>query len=366
MRNSTLAKFTLLPLSKIYGAVMAVRNLCFNYNILKSHSFDIPVICIGNIAVGGTGKTPHTEYVVNALRDEFNIGVLSRGYKRRTKGFVAATPQSTPSDIGDEPYQIYHKFGRKVTVCVCEDRVVGIRRMLKDDPSLNMIVLDDAFQHRYVKPDISIVLTEYSKPIFKDKLLPYGRLRESPSNISRADIVVVTKCPEQIKPIDFKIFEKDLGLIPEQGLFFSHYVYEHPRAVFGGQSIRLNELTTNDSILAVTGIAKPKAFVRYIKSFDAKVTTSSFDDHHNYTRHDLETIAEKYRAMPGARKYILTTEKDAVRLFNNPYFPKALKAALFYIPIHVEFIRSSSGNSNSLHDEVLRLMRLKGLTKTIR
>ncbi len=359
MRRSTLAKLILLPLSKIYGAVTAVRNLCYNCNIIKSYSFDVPVVCIGNLAVGGTGKTPHTEYVVAALRDRFNIGILSRGYKRHTSGFVAATPQSAPNDIGDEPYQIYHKFGRKITVCVCEDRVAGIRRMLADDPSLSMIVLDDAFQHRRVKPDISIVLTEYNRPYFKDKMLPYGRLRESAKNITRAGI----------RPIDIRTFGKNLNLIPDQGLFYSRYAYEQARPVFGGTPIRLDRLTTNDAVLVIAGIANPKPFVRYVKSFDAHVKVNVFDDHHNYTRHDLELIAERYNSLQGARKIIVTTEKDAVRLLNNPYFPKALKSALMYVPVHVEFLHTEPGDTlrgETLRDEILRLMKLKGLLNPLR
>ncbi len=364
MHRSTLAKLILLPLSKIYGVVTAVRNLCYNCNIIKSYSFDVPVVCIGNLAVGGTGKTPHTEYVVAALRDRFNIGILSRGYKRHTSGFVAATPQSTPNDIGDEPYQIYHKFGRKITVCVCEDRVAGIKRMLADDPSLNMIVLDDAFQHRRVKPDIAIVLTEYNRPYFNDKMLPYGRLRESAKNITRADIVIVTKCPNNIRPIDIRTFGKNLNLIPDQGLFYSRLAYEQTRPVFGGTPIRLDQLTTNDAVLVIAGIANPKPFVRYVKSFDAHVKVNIFDDHHNYTRHDLELITERYNSLQGARKIIVTTEKDAVRLLNNPYFPKALKGALMYVPVHVDIMHTEPGETlrgETLRDEILRLMKLKGL-----
>jgi len=322
------------------------------------------VICIGNLAVGGTGKTPHTEYVVAALRDRFNIGILSRGYKRHTSGFVVATPQSTPNDIGDEPYQIYHKFGRKITVCVCEDRVAGIKRMLADDPSLSMIVLDDAFQHRRVKPDIAIVLTEYNRPYFNDKMLPYGRLRESAKNITRADIVIVTKCPNNIRPIDIRTFGKNLNLIPDQGLFYSRLAYEQTRPVFGGTPIRLDRLTTNDAILVIAGIANPKPFVRYVKSFDAHVKVNIFDDHHNYTRHDLELITERYNSLQGARKIIVTTEKDAVRLLNNPYFPKALKGALMYVPVHVDIMHTEPGETlrgETLRDEILRLMKLKGL-----
>ena len=211
-RNKLLSMLLLYPISKIYGVVMAVRNKMFDYGILKQQEFDIPIVVVGNIAMGGTGKTPHVEYIVESLLGKYNIGVLSRGYRRATKGFVLASPQSRPEDIGDESYQIYRKFGPDITVAVCEKRADGIRQMREINPTLNMIILDDAFQHRYVKPSVSVILTEYNRPVFNDKILPYGRLRESARALNRADMVVVTKCPVDMKPMHYRLFEENLKL----------------------------------------------------------------------------------------------------------------------------------------------------------
>lgn len=193
-KRPLLHKILLLPLSKIYGMVTSVRNKMFDLGILKQREFDVPVIVVGNLAVGGTGKTPHTEFIISSLRHGYHIGVLSRGYKRGTKGFVLAKRESSPQDIGDEPYQIYRKYGHDVTVAVCEDRCKGINEMLRLDPDINLVILDDAFQHRYVKPAVSIVITEYARPLYLDSMLPYGRLRESVKGLNRADIIIVSKC----------------------------------------------------------------------------------------------------------------------------------------------------------------------------
>ena len=181
--NPILSTLLLKPLSLAYGAVTGTRNKMFDFGILAQREFDIPVLVVGNIAAGGTGKTPHTEYLVDLLRYRFNIAVLSRGYNRRTSGFILATPKSTAKDIGDEPYQIYRKFGKDVTVAVCEDRCKGIDELRAIDPSINLVILDDAFQHRYVKPTVAIVLTEHSRPVFSDSVLPAVRLRESSGSL---------------------------------------------------------------------------------------------------------------------------------------------------------------------------------------
>ena len=342
MNNPTpLAKLLLFPLSKIYGAAVCVRNKMFDWGIIKQHEFDIPIITVGNIALGGTGKTPHTEYLVSLLKNDYKIGVLSRGYKRKTKGFVQATPHSTPRDIGDESYQIYHKFNRTIDVAVCEKRVEGIRRMMENNPELNLIILDDAFQHRYVKPKVAIVLTEYNRPYCKDSMVPYGRLRDSKSSISRADIVIATKCPDNIKPLDYRIFEKDLNLIPAQSLFFSRYRYGRLRPVFhdhASKTPQLDALTANDAILAISGIANPRPFMRFLKSFNAFVRVNVFPDHHQFSRKDIELIQRRFDEMAGEQKIMVTTEKDAVRLINNPYFPQRLKPYIYYLPVMVTFV----------------------------
>ena len=331
----------LTPLSYIYGAVTFVRNKLFDARILKSHKFDVPVISIGNLAVGGTGKTPHTEYIVERLFRMYNVGVISRGYKRKTKGYVLANVKSTPYDIGDEPYQIYQKYGERINVAVCEKRAKGIAELLKINPEINLIILDDAFQHRYVKPSLSILLTEYGHPLFEDRLLPLGRLRESIQAVNRAEIVVVTKCPEDIKPVNFRLFKKNLNLFPYQKLFFSRFKYDSLVPVFPAESTYvplLELLTAKDTILTITGIANPKPLVRYLKQYNAKAKVMHFSDHHNFTRDDICDIENAYDNLKGRYKIILTTEKDAVRLANNPYFPHRLKQHIFYQPIEVEFL----------------------------
>ena len=222
----------LYPVSWIYGAVVVMRNKLFDWGIFRSKSFDVPVICVGNLAVGGTGKTPHTEYLIKLLRDKYQVAVLSRGYKRRTKGYVLATPQCTAKTIGDEPYQMYTKFS-SVTLAVDEKRCHGIEKLLKlKEPSTDVILLDDAFQHRHVKAGLNILLTDYHRLFCDDTLLPAGRLREPVSGKNRAQIVIVTKCPQDIKPIDYNIITKRLNLYPYQRLFFSSFRYGNLQPVF--------------------------------------------------------------------------------------------------------------------------------------
>lgn len=353
--KSMIQKILLLPLSGLYGFGTAVRNKMFDWGILKQAQFDIPVISIGNLAVGGTGKTPHTEYIVRLLRSRYNVGILTRGYKRKTKGFVEATPHSTPRDIGDEAYQMYHKFGRQVMVAVCENRRTGIERMREINPNLQVVVLDDGFQHRYVKPKVNILLTEYNNPYYQDKLLPYGRLRESAQGVGRADIVIVTKCPTDIKAIDYRLSKKYLDLIPDQDLLFSRYLYDNPRPVFPAEARNtpapvLDMLSDRYMLLAVCGVGNPRPFVRYVKSFSPLVKVNVFPDHHEYTRKDMNTLKARFESMPEGARYILTTEKDAVRLLNNPYFPHSLKPYIFFIPVRVAFDRIDNTTiETSLH-----------------
>lgn len=339
--RNVIAKCILLPCSKIYGAVTFMRNKFFDWGILKQHEFDVPIVVVGNLTAGGTGKTPHVEHIVEAMRHSHHIAVLSRGYKRSTKGFILANDRSTPRDIGDEAYQIYHKFDGNIVMAVCEDRVKGIEELMRIDPMINLIVLDDAFQHRYVKPRVAILITEYGRPVYQDKLLPYGRLRESVRGMHRADIVITTKCPDYIKDIDYRLVSKNLELFPYQSLFFSRYAYQNLVPLFP-DSVRsipfLDWMGQNDTILAVAGIGNPRPFIRYLKSFLPRVKVNVFSDHHNYSRKDIELLKTRYNAMKGENRIIITTEKDAVRLVCNPYFPHELKAVTFYLPIEVEFV----------------------------
>jgi len=341
MSPKTLKKLLLLPLSSLYGIGVGTRNLLFKAKILGRRKFDIPVIVVGNIAVGGTGKTPHTEYIVSLLKKKYAVGVISRGYGRKTHGFIQLSDESVPEQVGDEPYQMYSKYADDRTFfAVCENRCVGIDSLRHLHPEIEVIVLDDAYQHRYVDPDVSIVLTEFGRPAFYDHLLPYGRLREPLSAIEEADIVIVTKCPPSVRPIEYRIFKNKLELYPFQKLFFSRFLYKEPVPVFpecASYKPNLMFLGASDIILAVAGIGNPRPFVSYLKQYGAKVAVRLFGDHHNFSGQELRNIVEKLDSLRGNNKIVITTEKDAVRIRNNQDVPQALKEVLFYLPVEVVF-----------------------------
>lgn len=341
-----LFKGILTPLSWIYGIGTGLRNKLFDWNILKEQEFDIPVVGVGNITIGGTGKTPHVEYILECLRYQKNIAVLSRGYKRKTKGFILASAKSTPDSIGDEPLQIYEKFGGRVKVAVCESRVKGVETLIKEFPKLDLIVLDDSFQHRYIKPKINIMLMDYSHPVYNDNILPLGRLRESSMAVDRADMVITTKCPANISALDMRMVYKHLNLMPYQKLYFSTFDYGGLMPVFPDECsnrILIDDLNQNDSVLLLTGIANPRPFVNHFRQYKFKKRVLHFPDHHDFKKSDLNQIEEKYHSGKGARKLIITTEKDSVRLVHNPYFPQDLKPYVFYIPIGVRMLESNFG-----------------------
>lgn len=335
----------LTPFSWLYGAGVWLRNTAFNMGILPREEFDVPVVSVGNITVGGTGKTPHVEYIIDSLCRYYNIGVLSRGYKRVTKGFILATDTLSPKDIGDEPYQIFHKYNGLIKLAVCESRRTGIREMLRINPEINLILLDDAFQHRYVKPKANIVLVDYTRPPYRDNLLPLGTLREPLHCLLECDIVVVTKCPSDIRPMDKREVKENLGLYPSQKLFFSNIRYADPVPVFPIRNIQLtslNWLQPDDVLLCVTGIANAKPLVKYLRRFNAKVKVIHYDDHHYFTRSDFDYIFNIFDGLEGNRKFIITTEKDSVRILNNPYYPPTLQESIYFIPIKVGFLEEEN------------------------
>ena len=337
----------LTPFSWGDGAGVWLRNAAFNAGLLPQEEFDVPVVSVGNITVGGTGKTPHVEYIIEALYRRYHIAVLSRGYKRKTKGFILASNNMTPRDIGDEPYQIFRKFSGLITLAVCESRRKGIRELLRIDPDINLILLDDGFQHRYVKPKVNIVLVDYNLPPYEDKLMPLGTLREPARNVLRGDIVVVTKCPSDITAMDIRMVKKNLALFPYQGLFFSNIRYADPVPVFPVQSPQLTSLQwlrEDEAVLCLTGIATPKPLVRYLRQFAARVKVMHFDDHHFFTRRDFNDIFKVYNSLEGKRKFIITTEKDAVRIMNNPYYPPTRRHCIYYIPMRVGFLEMEGSN----------------------
>lgn len=339
--------YILKPMSWLYGAGTGIRNWLFDHNVLAGEEFNVPVVSVGNITVGGTGKTPHVEYIVGLLSSSLHVAVLSRGYKRKTKGFVLANVNSTPETIGDEPLQIYNKYSARVKVAVCEDRRSGIKELLRQFPDTQLIVLDDAFQHRYVKPKVNILLMDYKRPIYDDNLLPLGRLRESGAQMDRADMVIVTKCPGNMAPLSYRLISKKLELMPYQKLYYSSYSYGSLLPVFPHDhpySVSINDLTAKDSVLLLTGIANPRGFIRHFKQYPFKVVIAYYPDHHNFTREDIKKIKDKFLSLSGERKIIITTEKDAVRLSYNPYFPLAVKPFTFFLPVTVKMHDLPDGN----------------------
>ena len=344
----------LYPVSWLYGTVVTLRNKLFDWGFFQSKSFNVPILCVGNLAVGGTGKTPHTEYLIKLLHDEHQVAVLSRGYKRHTKGFQLANSKSTAQSIGDEPYQMHSKFP-SVTLAVDENRCHGIERLLKiKDPSVDLILLDDAFQHRYVKPGLSILLTDYHRLFCDDTFLPAGRLRESVNGKNRAQIVIVTKCPQDIKPIDFNIITKRLNLFPYQQLFFSSFCYGDLQPVFpdlaiekgtSSNRIPLSSLE-HTNVLLVTGIASPTPILDHLGDCVQHIDLLSFDDHHNFSHRDMQLIKERFKKLKGEKHLIITTEKDATRLIHHPALDEQLKPFIYALPIEIEILQNQQDKFN--------------------
>lgn len=329
----------LLPLSWLYGLVVKCRNLLFDVGILKSRSFKVPVVSVGNITVGGTGKTPHVEYLIKLLQPQFKVAVLSRGYKRKSHGYVIADEHSTVRDIGDEPYQMKQKFPG-TTIAVDKNRCHGIDQLTTNDKDLDVILLDDAFQHRYVKPGINILLVDYHRLIIYDKLLPAGRLREPLSGKDRADIVIVTKCPENLKPMEFRVITKAMNLFPYQHLYFTTLEYGHLKPAFNtakdATPIELNELK-NYNVLLLTGIASPKQMIHDLKDYTAHLTPIAYKDHHQFKQKDLAHVCKAFEELPSP-KIIITTEKDATRLKALNTISDDIKNNLYVLPVNIKFM----------------------------
>ncbi len=329
-------RYILAPLALLYGLAVKIRNTLFDWQIITSKEFDVPTICVGNLAVGGTGKTPHVEFLIEELAPALSLALLSRGYGRKTKGFRWVTQDSTAQQVGDEPLQIKIKYPN-VTVAVCESRVRGVETLLKQNPSLGAVLLDDAFQHRYLKAGMNILLTDYSNLFTRDYFLPFGTLRDSIAELHRADMVVVTKCPPSIKPIEQRIITNELGLMPYQSLYFTALAYGLATPVFSTGNHSLSP-TQNTHILALSGIANTQPFTAYISALGNLWRSIEFPDHAHYTKRRVDMITQTFRAMPGEARMIITTEKDAARLRGIVQLDDDVKEALYYIPIRVGFI----------------------------
>ena len=335
----------LQPLSWFYGAGVGFRNFLFEVGILKSRAFQTPVISVGNITVGGTGKTPHVEYLVRLLQDRMRVAVLSRGYKRKSRGFMIADEDTPMKLIGDEPYQMKQKFPH-IIVAVDKKRTRGINLLESAGRAPDVVLLDDAFQHRYVKPGISILLVDYHRLVIYDKLLPAGRLREPLKAKDRADVVIVTKCPKELKPMDYRVITKAMNLYPYQHLFFTTLDYEPLRPVFSKAPKAPNTLS-QQNVLLLTGIASPQQLLEDMKPQVKSITPLTFADHHDFSPKDIQRLNETFAAMT-APKCIVTTEKDAARLTQVDGLSDEVIRNLYALPVRISFMLNQEEVFNNL------------------
>lgn len=325
-------KYILFPFAVLYGLVVRLRHWCYAVGIFKEHTFAVPTICVGNVAVGGTGKSPMVEYLIRQLSPNYYVGVLSRGYKRKTKGFVLANENSTVLDLGDEPFQFWRKFGvpssgnKQLTLAVCGSRVEGIRKMLALPIPPEVIILDDAFQHRAVKAQTNVVLTAYGQLFTNDWLLPVGRLRDVVSRVQKADVVVVTKCPSDLPQEEREEITQQLRKYCACPIVFASIAYD--KEVFSARGNVSLSAFIQEAFTLVTGIANPLPLMNYLKEQGARFEHLAFADHHHFSTNEIQQLQ---------RKRILTTEKDYVRL--QPHLE-----GLYYLLIGVDFLTPTDAN----------------------
>jgi len=333
-----MSRWYLLPFSPIYGFVTFVRNLFFNLGIFPSKRFTIPVIGVGNLSVGGTGKSPMVMYLSNILtKNGTRTGVLSRGYGRSTKGYILVNYNSTCKTVGDEAMQLFNRLRNSLSIAVCENRVSGATKLI-GDMDLDVLVLDDSYQHRHIKPSLNILLTEYNKPFFKDYLLPAGNLRESRVGRKRADIIIVTKCPNDLSKYDKDSFIKKIKAKPNQKVFFSHIEYASEISSTH-YNLPIKNLESSE-ILLITGIANHTPLIKELNKYTSKIKHLKFKDHYSFTESSIGKIMYEYYRL-GENKIMLTTEKDYSRL---KVFNYLLEDCLYYLPINISLDNSEEFN----------------------
>ena len=353
-------KLILLPISFFYGLIVAFRNKLFDWGVFSSKSFAIPIISIGNITVGGTGKSPHVEYLIRLFKEKYQIGTLSRGYKRETSGFVLAKPNQTFRSIGDEPLQFFSKYPF-VNVAVDENRNRGVKKMMSLLPDLDLVILDDAFQHRWISPGLNILLVEYSDIDDQQFMMPSGNLREWRRGKKRADIIIVTKSPIKASPMEHRRIQNKLKPSPFQTIFYSYIVYKDlvpftpvAKALF----TRPEGFSLGDfKVMVITGIANSFALIDYLNQKTREVITSEFEDHHSYSVAELIRIKNDYNKISSSRKIIITTEKDYMRLKDDRLLPFLNDFPVFYLPIEVAFHPEEENFDNVVNDYVQKNKR---------
>ena len=344
-------RILLLPFALLYGMLMLTRNKLFDWHILPSKGFNIPVISVGNLSFGGTGKTPHVEYLVRLLMNDYTLATLSRGYGRKTKGFIIASDYMNYLQIGDEPLQFKHKF-EDIHVVVDEKRKRGIKLLLKKVPDLDIVILDDAFQHRFVQPGLSIILSDYHKLYTKDYTFPTGTLREFRRGAKRADIIIVTKTPKVFSPITRRMLVDEIKPRAHQQLYFSYISYGDLKSIENeNESFKINKVST---ILMFAGIANTYPLEAYLKRICGELIVMKFPDHHKYNEKDILKIKEKFKEIFTKNKMIITTEKDMMRLIKQNLYNIFSDSPIYYIPIEIKFHKDDGARFNNQIMEYVR------------
>ncbi len=338
MTQNLFFKILLFPFSLLYDMITRLRNFLYNSGNRRSIKFDLPVINVGNLSVGGTGKTPHVEYLINLLKDKVSISTLSRGYGRKTKGIIIADENATAKNIGDEPMQFYNKFHKQITVAVGEERALAIPTILFEKPETNVIILDDAFQHRAVVPSLNILLTDYNKLFYQDFVLPAGRLREARIGAKRADIIIVTKCQDTIRQEEIDEINKNISYYKkkETPVFFSCIKYGDPEPIYESSL-----LVSSQQVVLFSGIANSVQLSSYVKQHFQLKEELIYSDHHEYSSFDIEKILKTYEKY-NTNGMILTTEKDMVKLQSSEFKEMLKGFPVFYLPIKVAFLEDKS------------------------
>ena len=344
----SVVRILLYPLTLIYGAIIWLRNRLYDSGFSSSVRFSIPVISVGNLSFGGTGKTPHVEYLIRLLEYQYKVATMSRGYKRRTQGFILADETANALRIGDEPMQYKMKFP-EVAVSVAEERMTGIPSLLQKRHDIDIVLLDDAYQHRSVKPGLNILITDYSRPFYKDFILPYGTLREGRNAYKRADVIIISKCPLNLTQDTAQEIIKKIAPLPNQQLFFTAIEYDTPYELFTGAPYSL----TGKNVVLVCCIARPEPLVAEVQRQANDVHVLSYPDHHYFLSRDMEEITAAYTAWNVENKVIVTTEKDATRLHLQREKLVELGAPVIVLPIRVRFLLDSETRFNSRVTEYL-------------
>lgn len=327
-------RLILLPVSIIYGIMVYTRNYLYDKNFFKSVKFNFPIICVGNLVMGGTGKSTMIEYLAASLLPVYNVATLSRGYKRRTRGYILANANTSALEIGDEPMQFHLKFP-SLSVAVGEQRIIAVPHILQDRPQTEVILLDDAFQHREIRAGLNIVLTQYGDLYTHDFFLPSGDLRDQRSSVKRADTIIVTKCPSSLTIEEKNKIEKELNLPDKTAIYFTTLEYGIPYHICTSNQHQ-RPITNQDEILLVSGIANPAPLKDYLEKNSAAYDHLNFSDHHIFSLDDLKEITKRFEKINNTQKMILTTEKDAVRLIK---YQDVLKQMPFFVlPIQCRFL----------------------------